>query len=209
MEKTAKSCTQLIRLERQVKQQLLDMKTEFHARKESVENVDASLNVSLSNVRIPLENQICSVKNKELALMRMQTYNALLNVLEKDATQRRPIMAVMNHSMDICKQILVIQQSNRHLEEQLVNIRKTRIEIRMKQQELFQKLKYSETTNRKIRDLEAKTEDKGRETMQSVTHKIIIIQEVFQRLILSSRINWAEDPYLRNLILRMKDPPLS
>ncbi|XP_069811282.1 centromere protein H-like isoform X3 [Dendropsophus ebraccatus] len=201
------------------------MKTEFHARKESVENVDASLNVSLSNVRIPLENQICSVKNKELALMRcctfykhcinqqdkqmMQTYNALLNVLEKDATQRRPIMAVMNHSMDICKQILVIQQSNRHLEEQLVNIRKTRIEIRMKQQELFQKLKYSETTNRKIRDLEAKTEDKGRETMQSVTHKIIIIQEVFQRLILSSRINWAEDPYLRNLILRMKDPPLS
>lgn len=50
----------------------------------------------------------------------------------------------------------------------------------MKQQELYQKLKYSEKTNRKIRDLETKTQDKGRETLQSVTHKTIIIQEVFQ-----------------------------
>ncbi|XP_056423408.1 centromere protein H isoform X2 [Hyla sarda] len=206
---TSKSCMQLIRLGRQVKQQLMEMKTDFHTRGESIENVDASLNGSLSIACVPLENEICSVKNKELALMRMQTFNALLNVLQKDTTQRRSIMGVMNHSKDICKQIMVLQQNNRQLEEKLVNTRKSRIEIRMKQQELFQSLKYSEITNRKIRDLEAKKHDKGRETIQSDANKIIIVHEIFQRLILSSRLNWAENPYLKNLILNMRDPSLS
>ncbi|KAG8583621.1 hypothetical protein GDO81_008488 [Engystomops pustulosus] len=114
-------------------------------------------------------------------------------------------MGLMNHSMGICKQTMVLHQNNRQLEEQLTVIRRRRIETRMKQQELFQKLKYAEKTNRKIQDLETKTQDKGRETIQNVTCKIIIIQEIFQRLILSSQLNWAEDAHLSNLLLKMMD----
>ncbi|XP_040286089.1 centromere protein H-like [Bufo bufo] len=200
------SCMQLIRFGKQMNQQLMDMNTERQTRSLSKDDVDASLNVSLSIARVPLENEIWSVRNKELAIIRMQTFDALLNVLQKDATQCGPIMAVMNHSRDLCKQIMVLKQSNSLLEKQLVAIRKHRIETRIKQQELFQKLKYYEKTNRKLQDLETKIQDKGRETLQSVTHKTIIIQEVFQRLILSSQVNWAEDPHLKNLVLKMRDP---
>ncbi|XP_075718920.1 centromere protein H-like isoform X2 [Rhinoderma darwinii] len=196
-------------LGRQIEQQLMDMKTDIHTRQLSKENVTESLNVSLSVARVPLENKMCSVRNKELALMRMQTFNALLNVLQRDATQRQPIMEVMNHSMDISKQIIALQQSNRQLEEQLIDIARKRIETRIKQQKLFQKLKSAEEMNRKIRDLETKTQVKGRETMQSVRNEVVVIQEVFQRLIMSAQLNWAEDPYLKTLVLKMRDPPLS
>ncbi|XP_075718919.1 centromere protein H-like isoform X1 [Rhinoderma darwinii] len=204
-----KSSMQIIRLGRQIEQQLMDMKTDIHTRQLSKENVTESLNVSLSVARVPLENKMCSVRNKELALMRMQTFNALLNVLQRDATQRQPIMEVMNHSMDISKQIIALQQSNRQLEEQLIDIARKRIETRIKQQKLFQKLKSAEEMNRKIRDLETKTQVKGRETMQSVRNEVVVIQEVFQRLIMSAQLNWAEDPYLKTLVLKMRDPPLS
>ncbi|XP_075125608.1 centromere protein H-like [Leptodactylus fuscus] len=205
-EKVSESYMQIVRFGRQMKQQLMDMKSECHTRGLPKGDVDTSLNVSLNHSHVPLRNEICSVRNKALALMRMQTFNTLLSTMKKDAIQRQPILGVMNHSMNICTLIMLMKQSNTQLEEQLAVIRRRRIETRLKQQELYKKLKFFEKTNQKIRDLETKTQEKGKETIQNVTHKILIIQEIFQRLILSTQMNWAEDPHLKNLLLKMRDP---
>ncbi|XP_073483790.1 centromere protein H-like [Aquarana catesbeiana] len=199
---------QLIWFKKQMEQQLKDMKTDLITRGISKEEIDGSFGVSLSVARDPLENEVCSVTNKELALKRMQTSNALRTTLHIDPMQRSSVLAVMRHSACICKQILSVQLSNRQFEQQLTGIRKRRMEIRIQQQDLFGKLRYSGKTNHKIHDIEMKAFATERKHLESLLSEVVILQEVFQRLLMSVQLHWAEKLHLRSLLLRMKDPCL-
>ncbi|XP_018419084.1 PREDICTED: centromere protein H-like [Nanorana parkeri] len=206
--KGPKAFMQLIWFKKQMQQQLKDMKTDLITRGLSKEDIDCSFNVSLSVARDPLDIEMCSVINKELALERMQTFNALLIALQIDSTQRLSISAVMRHSADTCKQILAVQLSNRQLGQQLTGLRKRRLEIRIRQQDLFRKLRYSRKTDHKIHDIEMKAFATERENLESLLNEVIILQDVFQRIVMSVQLHWAENPHLRSLLLRMKDPCL-
>ncbi|KAM9316772.1 centromere protein H [Gastrophryne carolinensis] len=211
----AKSYMQLIGLRKHLKQQLQDMKTDSLTRVMLEkhwaggtfrENIDSSFNVSLSAALDPLVDEMCSFKNKELALHRMQTFNALLTSLRMDPSQHPSVLAVMRHYVDNSKQILAIQLTNREIEAQLISIRKTRTEIRIRQQDLFRKLKYSGKTCHKIRDTEMKAHLKEQKSLEKLSNQVVILQEVFQRCVLSAKLDWAEDPYLKSLLMRMNDP---
>ncbi|XP_077342584.1 centromere protein H-like isoform X2 [Lithobates pipiens] len=206
--KGSKIFMQLIGFKKQMEQQLKDMKTDLTTRGISKEEIDGSFGVSLSVARDPLENEVCSVTNKELALKRMQTSNALRTTLHINPLQRSSVLAVMRHSTYICKKILSVQLRNRQLEQQLTGIRKRRMEIRIQQQDLFGRLRYSGKTNHKIHDIEMKAFATERKNLESLLNEVVILQEVFQRLLMSVQLHWAEKRHLRSLLLRMKDPCL-
>ncbi|KAE8601369.1 hypothetical protein XENTR_v10013649 [Xenopus tropicalis] len=155
----------------------------------------------------PLETEMCSMKNKEIAIARMQSFDALLNSLHQDHEQNSSILAVISHTVDICKMIQAVQSSNRILEEKLASVRKSRMEVRLLQQELFKKVKITEERKNKLQEIEMKTQVVGKENMDTVANKVIIIQEIFQRCILSTHTDWSEDPHLTRLLLKMKDSP--
>ncbi|KAE8601360.1 hypothetical protein XENTR_v10013649 [Xenopus tropicalis] len=182
------SCGQIIDLRNQIKQQLTDMKTDLQIRGLSKDMADGPLNISLTMAFQPLETEMCSMKNKEIAIA-------------------RSILAVISHTVDICKMIQAVQSSNRILEEKLASVRKSRMEVRLLQQELFKKVKITEERKNKLQEIEMKTQVVGKENMDTVANKVIIIQEIFQRCILSTHTDWSEDPHLTRLLLKMKDSP--
>ncbi|KAE8601359.1 hypothetical protein XENTR_v10013649 [Xenopus tropicalis] len=174
------SCGQIIDLRNQIKQQLTDMKTDLQIRGLSKDMADGPLNISLTMAFQPLETEMCSMKNKEIAIARMQSFDALLNSLHQDHEQNSSILAVISHTVDICKMIQAVQSSNRILEEKLASVRKSRMEVRLLQQELFKKVKITEERKNKLQEIEMKTQVVGKENMDTVANKVIIIQEIFQ-----------------------------
>ncbi|KAE8601373.1 hypothetical protein XENTR_v10013649 [Xenopus tropicalis] len=113
-------------------------------------------------------------------MSRMQSFDALLNSLHQDHEQNSSILAVISHTVDICKMIQAVQSSNRILEEKLASVRKSRMEVRLLQQELFKKVKITEERKNKLQEIEMKTQVVGKENMDTVANKVIIIQEIFQ-----------------------------
>ncbi|KAE8601365.1 hypothetical protein XENTR_v10013649 [Xenopus tropicalis] len=146
----------------------------------SKDMADGPLNISLTMAFQPLETEMCSMKNKEIAIARMQSFDALLNSLHQDHEQNSSILAVISHTVDICKMIQAVQSSNRILEEKLASVRKSRMEVRLLQQELFKKVKITEERKNKLQEIEMKTQVVGKENMDTVANKVIIIQEIFQ-----------------------------
>ncbi|KAM4772197.1 centromere protein H-like isoform 3-T3 [Rhinophrynus dorsalis] len=175
----------------------------------SKDDVDGSLNVSLNMAYHPLQKELCSVRSKEMALERIQSFNALLNVLQKDHTQSSSLKVMMNHSMDLCKKIQTVQLSNKLLEEKLYSVRRSRMEMRISEQELFKKVQQAEERKHKLHSIKIDTQVTGRENMETISNKVIIIQETFQRLLISAQVNWAEDPHLAYLMMKVKESPLS
>ncbi|OCT79832.1 centromere protein H [Xenopus laevis] len=201
------TCGQIIDLRNQIKQQLTDMKTDLQIRGLPKEIADGPLNISLSMAFQPLEAEICSMKNKEIAIARMQSFNAVLNSLQQDHEQNSSILAVISHTVDVCKTIQAVQSNNRMLAEKLSDVRRSRMETRVLQQELFKKVKVTEERKNKLQEIEMKTQVVGKENMDTIANKVIIIQEIFQRCILSAHIDWSQDPHLTCLLLKMKESP--
>ncbi|XP_072265220.1 centromere protein H-like [Pyxicephalus adspersus] len=203
--KGPKALIQLFRFKKQLQQQLKDMKIDLITRGILNEEIDSSFNVSLSAARDPLDKEMYSVSNQELALKRLQSFNALLTALEIVSTQHLFIEAVMRHSADNCKRILAVQMSNRQLEQQMINIRKKRMETHMRQQDLFRNLCFGKT-NHKFHEIN--TFGTVRENLETISNEVVILQEVFQRFIMSVQLHWAENLHIRSLLLRVKDQPI-
>ncbi|KAM4772196.1 centromere protein H-like isoform 2-T2 [Rhinophrynus dorsalis] len=188
--KPAFNSEQIIWLGKQIKQQLTDMKTNLKIRGLSKDDVDGSLNVSLNMAYHPLQKELCSVRSKEMAL-------------------ESSLKVMMNHSMDLCKKIQTVQLSNKLLEEKLYSVRRSRMEMRISEQELFKKVQQAEERKHKLHSIKIDTQVTGRENMETISNKVIIIQETFQRLLISAQVNWAEDPHLAYLMMKVKESPLS
>lgn len=170
-------------LERQMKQQLIDMATNHGTRSREKEKIDRSMNV------------------------RMQCSDAIQNEIENNTQDRESILEVMKNSIAMCKKIHSVQSNNQLLEDQILDIRRRRIDLKFKQQELLKEVKALEERKQRLCEVEMKTAVLDKENIEEHVNRIVVIQEVFQRIILSSKVHWAEDPKLRTHIVNMKEFP--
>ncbi|XP_078503037.1 centromere protein H-like isoform X4 [Lissotriton helveticus] len=203
----SQTVSEIAGLESQLKQQLIDMATNHGTRSREKENIDRSMNVSLDLMHPELENAVCAVKNKELSIYRMQCSDAIQNEIENNTQDSESILEVMKNSIAVYKKVHSVQSKNQLLEDQILDVRRRRIDLKFKQQELLKEVKELEERKQRLCEVEMKTPVLEKDNIEENVNRIIIIQEVFQRIVLSSKVHWAEDPKLRNHLVNMKEFP--
>uniref|UniRef100_A0A8B9CZF6 Centromere protein H n=1 Tax=Anser brachyrhynchus TaxID=132585 RepID=A0A8B9CZF6_9AVES len=158
----------------------------------------------MQNLEGALEEIKISFKNKTLCVQRMQLVDALRNKMTQNDDERRLIVETMEHTVKLSKAIIESQQQTRVIEEKLNDIRKKRLILKQAEEDKLLQ----------IRDVEKKKEvanTKVSEILESV-HKNLqteramatVIQNVFQNIIIGSRVNWAEDPSLKAVVLQLE-----
>ncbi|KAM3936685.1 centromere protein H [Leptodactylus fuscus] len=161
-----------------------------------------------------LENEIEKLKvahhNKSLLLRRMQFYDALHRKLSEKNTESKMIHDTMEHSMGLCQQILKSQKETLALEEKLINLRRKRMELKETCTEVMTELRsMKESDNNKFSELDNANFRKINKYIAKEIDITTVIQNVFQRLILGSCVNWAEDPKLKEIVLTLGKNPAS
>uniref|UniRef100_A0A2I3RJM4 Centromere protein H n=1 Tax=Pan troglodytes TaxID=9598 RepID=A0A2I3RJM4_PANTR len=200
--------TLLLRLRAQTKQQLLEYKSMVDASKYFHFQIRVLLFVCFKIE--DLENEIEEVKVafeiKKLALDRMRLSTALKKNLEKISTQSSVLMDNMKHLLELNKLIMKSQQESWDLEEKLLDIRKKRLQL--KQASESKLLEIQTKKNKQKIDLDSMENSERikiiRQNLQMEIKITTVIQHVFQNLILGSKVNWAEDPALKEIVLQLE-----
>ncbi|XP_006871055.1 PREDICTED: centromere protein H [Chrysochloris asiatica] len=199
----------LLRLRAQTKQQLLEYKSTIDANEE--ETTEEMMQEEQIEAKIEgLENEIEEAKvafeMKSLALGRIQLSAALENNLEDVNTKTTLLLDNMKHVLKLNKLIMTSQQESWDLEETLLNIRKKRLQL--KQASESKLLEIQTEKNKQKDDLDnMENSDKIkaiRKNLQEEIQTTTVIQHVFQNLILGSKVNWAEDPALKEIVLKLE-----
>nr|XP_055223033.1 centromere protein H isoform X2 [Gorilla gorilla gorilla] len=176
--------TLLIRLRAQTKQQLLEYKS----------MVDASEEKTPEQI----------MQEKQIEAMRLST--ALKKNLEKISTQSSVLMDNMKHLLELNKLIMKSQQESWDLEEKLLDIRKKRLQLKQASESKLLEIQ-TEKNKQKI-DLDSMENSERikiiRQNLQMEIKITTVIQHVFQNLILGSKVNWAEDPALKEIVLQLE-----
>ncbi|KFP78898.1 Centromere protein H, partial [Apaloderma vittatum] len=158
------------------------------------------------DLRRDVEELKISFQNKTLALQRIQFMVALRNKVKQKDNDSWPILETMEHIINLSKAIIDYQERARAREEKLIDVRRKRFSLK---NNTAQKLLQIQTMMRKQKEEQAKREksvvvEKIRDNLRKERHMTTVIQNVFQSIIIGSRVNWAEDPSLRAIVLQLE-----
>lgn len=136
----------------------------------------------------------------------MRLSAALKKNLEKISTQSSVLMDNMKHLLELNKLIMKSQQESWDLEEKLLDIRKKRLQLKQASESKLLEIQ-TEKNKQKI-DLDSMENSDRikiiRQNLQMELKITTVIQHVFQNLILGSKVNWAEDPALKEIVLQLE-----
>ncbi|NXS32847.1 CENPH protein, partial [Pomatostomus ruficeps] len=144
--------------------------------------------------------------NKTLALQRIQLMNALRNKMHQDGDEdSRLILETIKHMVLLSRTIIEYQQQACQKEQQLIDIKRKRLSLK---RDGGQKLQQIQTMMKRQMEKQASVNvtetEKMLDTLEKERQMTTIIQNVFQNIIIGSKVNWAEDPSLKAIVLQLE-----
>uniref|UniRef100_A0A452EJV1 Centromere protein H n=1 Tax=Capra hircus TaxID=9925 RepID=A0A452EJV1_CAPHI len=201
--------TLLLRLRAQTKQQLLEYKSMVDARKDfhfQIRFCEFDDEHKIEELENEVEEAKTAFEMKKLALDRMQLSTALKKHLEKVDIKTSVLMNNMKQILNLNKLIMKSQQETWDLEEKLLDVRKKRLQLKQASERKLSEIQTEK--NKQKDDLDSmENSDKIKTIQQKLETEIqitTVIQHVFQNLILGSKVNWAEDPALKETVLQLE-----
>ncbi|KFV53558.1 Centromere protein H, partial [Tyto alba] len=158
------------------------------------------------HLQIDVEDAKISYRNRSLALQRSQLADALRNRMKQNDDHSRLILETVKHIVTLSNAIIECQQEVREKEQKLNDVKRKRLSLKnAEQQKLLEintmvKQQKEEQANMEV----SKTLEKIHGNLQKEREITTIIQHVFQHIIIGSRINWAEDPSLKAVVLQLE-----
>ncbi|KFQ12248.1 Centromere protein H, partial [Haliaeetus albicilla] len=155
-----------------------------------------------------MEEVTISLQNKTLALQRIQLTFALRNKMKQnDDDDSRLITETVKRIVALSQRIIKCQQQARENEQKLIDIRRKRLTLKTAGRE---KLLQVHTIMKKQKEEQAsvnmiETLEVIRNNLEKEIQMTTVIKNVFQSIIIASRVNWAEDPSLKAIVLQLED----
>ncbi|XP_075711009.1 centromere protein H [Rhinoderma darwinii] len=205
------ACTlDLLKQLEQLKQQKFQLENRIKAGEISTEDFSPEnitkeyMTEEIANLQKEIEKLKVAYHNKSLLLRRMQLYDAIHNKLLEKNTESKLIHETIEHSRGLCNQILKFQKENLPLEEQLIEVRKKRMKLKETCTTVMTELKaMKESENTSFAQMDDQKLKSINKYIAKEIDMVTMIQNVFQRMILGTRVNWAEDPELTDTVLKL------
>ncbi|KAM9262031.1 centromere protein H [Morus bassanus] len=199
----------LLRLRNQMKQQLMELSTALHTDQDDVRGQtdgERCIMNAIQDFEKDMEQLKISFQNKTLALQRLQLTVALRNKVKQNDNDSRLILETLKHIVMLSNEVVKCQQEAREKEQELFDIRRKRFLLKKAgEQKLLQirnvmKKQKEEKASMEVKEVLAELCN----NLEKERNLTTVIQNVFQNIIIGSRVNWAEDPSLRAIVLQLE-----
>uniref|UniRef100_A0A8C3LXG4 Centromere protein H n=1 Tax=Chrysolophus pictus TaxID=9089 RepID=A0A8C3LXG4_CHRPC len=144
-------------------------------------------------------------ESKALVLQRIQLMDALRKKVKQNDGCTRLIMETMKDIIKLNWEVFQAHQQARVIRENLNDIRRKRYFLKQAEEE---KVLQIFTRKRKKKEVaRMKMTEKLKLLHRNAQHErkvIMLIQNILQNIIVGCRINWAEDPSLKAIILQLE-----
>ncbi|KAM8984028.1 centromere protein H [Ara ararauna] len=198
----------LLRLKDQMKQQFLECSAVADAGKAADSHhagKEKSAQIVIEDYKKDIENEKASFWSKTLALQRMQVMAALRDKMKQNDNDSELILETVQDIVRLSQAVVAYRQETREKEQKVADIRKQRLLLKKVGRE---KLMQIHDTMNKLKEEQTTKEVKMMEEIHTAYQKerkiTSVIQNVLQCIIIGSRVNWAEDPSLKAVVLQLE-----
>ncbi|KAM4707479.1 centromere protein H [Discoglossus pictus] len=197
----------LLQLREQVKHQQLELQNLIESSEETLPEFysEDKLIETIEELGKEIQKMKVSYQNKTMVLHRIQHSHALLSKMQENSSVSKLIKTNLDHILGLSASIIKLQQVSRDLEEKVNEVRKKRIKLKELASEIMAETRaIKEGWKSELKAVESEKMTKVCEFIKKEAEITIVVQNVFQRLILGSRVNWAKEPELKNIVLKLE-----
>ncbi|XP_072113916.1 centromere protein H [Mobula birostris] len=205
------SILHLMWLKDQVTQQTLELETGVKACLETNSGTvsEDNLKETIQVIERELEDVSISFQQKNMALHRLQYTHALREAAQMNDKEGKLIMETINHSLDLCSEIIATQKEVQTLENAVFEVQKQRLLLKRKMQGVLKDMRAEKMKQQQLlQQLEKELPRRGEKNLQEHFKMVTLIQKVLQGVILASGVNWANDSELKEIVLQLENNPL-
>ncbi|XP_072288499.1 centromere protein H-like [Eucyclogobius newberryi] len=157
-----------------------------------------------------IENAKTNYFNCTLALHRMQMWHALAEKLKQNDAEANELQKVNERCMALCSQTKLLQQESRALQDDISELQKKRLELKRLTHEKMKVLEELKTKKEHPDSEKYKAVlEKGQANLEKHKKMAIMTQNVLRCLLLACKINWIDDPKLRDIAMTLEELPIS
>ncbi|KAE8292276.1 Centromere protein H [Larimichthys crocea] len=204
------SLTDMLRIKRQMSNQCFEMAVQLHAGKSKRSCSASEAERDLPDYVNELERVKAIHFNSTLTLHRMQMWHAIGEKLKQNDSEADALKAVNDRCMTLCSHIKQLQQDSRDLQDEITEIQKKRLGMKrlthekMKEiEELMSKKEHPDTEKFKV------VMEKGQANLEKYKKMTVMTQNVLRGIFLACKVNWLDDPKLRDIAMTLEEFPIS
>uniref|UniRef100_A0A8C7ZU56 Centromere protein H C-terminal domain-containing protein n=2 Tax=Oryzias sinensis TaxID=183150 RepID=A0A8C7ZU56_9TELE len=204
------STADMLRIKQQMSNQCFEMEVYLNAGKNRRSCSTSEAERDYSDHISELERVKTLQFNQTLALHRMQMWHAMGEKIKTNDPEADALKVVNQRCMALCCRIKQIQQETRLLQDEITELQKKRLEMKrlthekMKEMEDLMSRKEHPDTEKYKAALE-----KGQTNLEKYKKMSIMAQNVLRGLLLACKINWLDDPKLRDVAMTLEEFPIT
>ncbi|XP_034547670.1 centromere protein H [Notolabrus celidotus] len=200
----------MLRIKQQMSNQCFEMAVQINAGKSKRSCSSSEAERDLPDYVDELDRVKTAHFNSTLALHRMQMWHAIGEKLKQNDSEADALKAVSERCMALCSHIKQLQKESRDLQDDITEIQKKRLENKRlthekmrEMEELVSKKQHPDTEKYKA------ALEKGQENLEKYKKMTIMIQNVLRGVLMAGKVNWMEDPKLRDIAMTLEEFPIS
>ncbi|XP_046726772.1 centromere protein H isoform X2 [Silurus meridionalis] len=196
----------LLRMKEIMSNQCFDMNIKVNMGKlKFSETLDAE--ADLARYEKSIEEARTSHFNKTLALHRMQVWNVIIEKLIKKNAEEVALKALVDENADLCEKTMKVIKETRELQDQITDIQKERLELKGLIKNKMQEINELKQMGENQGEVQKRAMERAEEILQKYKKIATISQNVLRGIILASRVNWIDDPKLRDIAMALESIP--
>ncbi|KAF3695872.1 Centromere protein H [Channa argus] len=200
----------MLRIKQQMSNQCFEMAVQLQVGKSKRSCSTSDAERDLPEYFSELERVKADHFNSRLALHRMQMWHAIAQKLEQNDSEADALKALSYRSMALCSHIKQLQKDSRDLQDEITEIQKKRLEIKRLTHEKMKDVEelMSKKDHPDLEKYKAMFE-KGQANLEKYKKMTIMTQNVLRGILLACKINWLDDPELRDIAMTLEEFPIS
>ncbi|XP_051524547.1 centromere protein H-like isoform X2 [Myxocyprinus asiaticus] len=161
----------------------------------------------LSKYESEIEQARLSHFSKTLVLIRMQIWNTITEKIIQNDADAEPLKALTNQNTELCEKTMAILKETRDLQDQITDFQKERLDLKGQIKKKMQEINELKQVKEDQGEVQQRAKERAEAVLQKYQKVTAILQNVLRGIILASKVNWRDDPKLRDITMGLEHIP--
>ncbi|XP_067270183.1 centromere protein H [Pseudorasbora parva] len=154
-----------------------------------------------------IEQARFSYFNKTLVLNRMQIWNAIIDKMIQNDADAEPLKELTKQNTELCEKTMKILKETRELQDQITDVQKERLDLKGRIKKKMLEINDLKRVKENQGEVQQRTKERAEAVLQKYQKVTTILQNVLRGIILASKVNWRDDPKLRDIAMGLENIP--
>uniref|UniRef100_A0A8C2FRN3 Centromere protein H n=1 Tax=Cyprinus carpio TaxID=7962 RepID=A0A8C2FRN3_CYPCA len=135
----------------------------------------------------------------------MQIWNVITGKMIQNDADAEVLKDLTHQNTKLCEKTMKILKETRELQDQITDIQKERLDLKGQIKKKMQEINELKRVKENQGEVQQRAKERAEAVLQKYQKVTTILQNVLRGIVLASKVNWRDDPKLRDIAMGLEN----